>query len=185
MKNTFLIRNYKTDGTPCLVEVSGDEWKKIIIQNTLLPIKERRYFIADCIEESGYIDRMYMEVSFDEFKKWNKENTRKRDQREFKKKYLFVSLSELQSDDSNKECDIIGENLKFEEGVLDVLLIAELEEKLAKWKPWAVDLLRAYLSGEKRTCTSKIALKYGVSSRTVARYKLQFEDKVKKFLEKS
>ena len=84
MKNKFLIRDYKTDGTPCLVEVSGDEWKKIIIQNTLLPIEERRYFIADCIVESDYIDRMYMEVSFEEFKKWNRENTRKRDQRKFK-----------------------------------------------------------------------------------------------------
>ena len=185
LKNTFLIRDYKTDGTPCLVEVSGDEWKKIIIQNTLLPIEERRYFIADCIEESDYIDRMYMEVSFEEFKTWNKENTRKRDQREFKKKYLFVSFSELQSNGSNKECDIIGENGRFEEDVLDVLLIAELEAKLAKWKPWAVDLLHAYLSGEKRTCTSQIALKYGVSTRTVSRYKLQFEDQVKKFLENS
>jgi len=60
LKNTFLVRKYKANGKPFLIEVSGDEWKEIIVKNKSLPAEDRRYFIAHCIKESDGIDRMYM-----------------------------------------------------------------------------------------------------------------------------
>ena len=62
MKTTYLI--YKQiNGTPQLVKATQEEWTAILKANKKLPPELRRRFEMDCIEESGEIDRMYIEVN--------------------------------------------------------------------------------------------------------------------------
>lgn len=41
--------------------------------------------------------------------------------------------------------------------VCDSVLMEELKEALAAWRPWAADLLEPYLNGQKRACTTAAA----------------------------
>lgn len=172
MKNTYLARHFKENGKAYLVEVTGDEWKKIITANKTLPVEERRYFIAHCIEEPDGIDRMYIEVSKNEYQKWNSENTSAGKKRKYKNQYTLVSLDDYLLDQDNLfHGEVVTDDKKFEDEVMDSLSMYELKEKLAAWQPWALDLLEAYLSGRKKECTAEIADKYGVSKQTARSYK--------------
>ncbi len=75
MKNTYLVKKQNDNGMFVLEEVSGTQWIEIVKRNKSLPKEQKRYFISDCIEESDGIDRMYIEVSYEEYKKWNVKNT--------------------------------------------------------------------------------------------------------------
>lgn len=69
-----------------------------------------------------------------------------------------------------------------ENSVVDEILMDELKQALAVWKPWAPDLLEHYLAGRKRSCTAEMAEKYGVSEQVIRKYKRQFERFIKDFL---
>lgn len=72
MKNTYLVKKQNDNGMFVLEEVSGTQWIEIVKRNKSLPKEQKRYFISDCIEESDGIDRMYIEVSYEEYKKCQK-----------------------------------------------------------------------------------------------------------------
>ena len=53
--------------------------------------------------------------------------------------------------------------------------------ELKAWRPWALDLLAAYVSGNSKACTKKLAAKYHVSEQVIRKYKRQFKKFIKKF----
>lgn len=59
----------------------------------------------------------------------------------------------------------------------------ELRKNLMEWRPWAGDLLDAYLEGDVSSCPGMLAEKYGVSLQTTRKYVRQFEQRLKSFLE--
>ena len=75
MKNTYLINKPQKDGKAALCAVTAAEWLAAVNANRYLPTEHRRYFIADCIEDGKEIDRMIIEVSYAEYKKWNIRHT--------------------------------------------------------------------------------------------------------------
>ena len=75
MKNTYLINKPQKDGKAALCAVTAAEWLAAVNANRYLPTEHRRYFIADCIEDGKEIDRMIIEVSYAEYKKWNSRHT--------------------------------------------------------------------------------------------------------------
>ena len=76
----------------------------------------------------------------------------------------------------------LPDQTQLESMVCDSVLMEELKEALAAWRPWATDLLELYLNGQKRACTEVLSRKYGVSPQVIRKYKRQFEEFVKKFL---
>ena len=79
--------------------------------------------------------------------------------------------------------DILSSGEDVEKSVYDQMLLDDLRQGLAAWRPWGNDLLDFYLEGQARNCNGVIAQKYGVSERAVRKYKRQFEQFVKNFLE--
>ena len=75
-----------------------------------------------------------------------------------------------------------GTGQELSASIPDQMVIDMLRIELAEWRPWANDLLDYYLSGTERSCSEAISEKYGVSTRTVRKYKQQLEDFIKKYL---
>ena len=92
MKNTYLINKPQKDGKAALCAVTAAEWLAAVNANRYLPTEHRRYFIADCIEDGKEIDRMIIEVSYAEYKKWNSRHTITERSRKAGKEYRFLSL---------------------------------------------------------------------------------------------
>lgn len=158
MKNTYLVKKQNDNGMFVLEEVSGTQWIEIVKRNKSLPKEQKRYFISDCIEESDGIDRMYIEVSYEEYKKWNVKNT-----------ILFKNKDLLNKDSLTDKADVENEAIAN-------INNKELIKALSEWQPWALDIYNAYISGRKTTCTREIANKYKVSLQTARSYKRQFEN---------
>lgn len=178
MKNTYLVKQGN-----CLIEVSGSEWIEIIKQNRRQPVENRRFFIADCIEDGKEIDRMFIEVSCEEHRKWNREHTAAERNRAASKNAIQLSLEDFvpgSKDISLSEC--VADPCNLEENIISEIKMNELQEALRIWKPWALDCFHAYMSGEKCRCVAIIAEKYGVSKQTARSYKRKFEEFVKNFL---
>lgn len=183
MKCTYLIRKYKHNGGLCLVEVSGDTWKKIIARNKSLPKEEKRYFITDRIMEADGEDRMYIEVSLEEYQEWNSKNTVAIRKRKYESCFTTISLDDELSDQEDLDHeDILADEYDLESEVIDSILISELRKALKDWPPWATEILDSYLSGRKKECTSEIAQKYDVSEQTARSYKKKVENFLKYFL---
>lgn len=184
MKNTYLINKPQKDGKVALCAVTAAEWLAAVNANRYLPTEHRRYFIADCIEDGKEIDRMIIEVSYAEYKKWNSRHTITERSRKAGKEYRFLSLDAVlnETDDITLlECLRSAEDM--EAAVISEMIMDELEKQLFAWKPWAVDLLAYYLAGKKKSCTAAMAKKYGVSEQVIRKYKRQFEKFVKNFFE--
>ena len=183
MKNTYLVKKQNDNGMFVLEEVSGTQWIEIVKRNKSLPKEQKRYFISDCIEESDGIDRMYIEVSYEEYKKWNVKNTISLKNREYKKKFTIVSFEEIlfkNKDLLNK--DSLTDKADVENEAIANINNKELIKALSEWQPWALDIYNAYISGRKTTCTREIANKYKVSLQTASSYKRKFKRFLKKFL---
>ena len=72
MKTTVLI--YKeVDGVRQLVVATKKEWEDILEANRGLPMTERRLFEENTIREGNEVDRMFIEVSFEDYQKWHRE----------------------------------------------------------------------------------------------------------------
>ena len=150
MKNTYLINKPQKDGKAALCAVTAAEWLAAVNANRYLPTEHRRYFIADCIEDGKEIDRMIIEVSYAEYKKWNSRHTITERCRKAGKEYRFLSLDAVlnETDDITLlECLRSAEDM--EAAVISEMIMDELKKQLFAWKPWAVDLLAYYLA-EKR-----------------------------------
>lgn len=137
MKNTYLVKKQNDNGMFVLEEVSGTQWIEIVKRNKSLPKEQKRYFISDCIEESDGIDRMYIEVSYEEYKKWNVKNTILLKNREYKKKFTIVSFEEIlfkNKDLLNK--DSLTDKADVENEAIANINNKELIKALSEWQPW-------------------------------------------------
>jgi hydroxymethylpyrimidine pyrophosphatase-like HAD family hydrolase len=183
LKNTYLAKKQNDDGMFVLEEISGEQWREIVQRNKSLSKEQKRYFISDCIEESDDIDRMYIEVSYEEYKKWNVENTLSAKNRKYKKNFTIVSFDEfvLKNKDLSDK-DILIDKADVENEAIENINNKELIKALSEWQPWALDIYKAYISGRKTACTREIASKYNVSLQTARSYKRKFKSFLKKFL---
>ncbi len=183
MKNTFLMNKTQEDGSVILCTATAEEWLAVVKENHNLPPEQRRYFIADCIEDAGTIDRMFIEVTHSEYRRWNSLHTMSERNRKAKKQFRHLSLDAALSETAELGLmDCFADSQNTENAVLDEILVEELRKKLSTWKPWAPELLESYMKGEKRGCTAKLAEKYGVSEQVIRKYKRQFEEYIKNFL---
>jgi len=184
MKTTYLLKKTYPDGSERLAVASSAEWMAVVKANKLLPPEKRRYFILDYIAEKSGLDRMVIEVPYDDYVVWLREHVSAQRNRALGKNYQQISLDTAIFTENGPVhfCNIIAAEERVEDMACDQMLIVELREKLAKWKPWANDLLDWYLQGEKRTCTKCLAQKYNVSTQVVRKYKRQFEKFIKNFL---
>ena len=176
MKTTYLINSIQPDGSTALVETSAEHWHEITENNKLLPKDERSYFITDIISESGNLDRMIIEVSYEEYLRWMVERSPTIRNNSLKKQYTHLSL------DAEIANDAIDPRI-FEEDVMSRVCLTQLQKALEAWNSWAVDFLDCYLKGKKTSSTAFAADKYNVSQRMARKYKLQFEAFVKKYFE--
>ena len=182
MGKTYLLNKPQKDGTTALSTATKEEWIAAVKGNKNLPTEQRRYFIVDCIEEGNDIDRMIIEVSYDEYRRWNSRHTISERNRKEGKKFHHLSLDAvLNESDGIELLECVGGIEDIDAAAMDEILMKELKRKLAAWKPWATDMLEIYLAGNKRTCSAAMAAKYGVSEQVIRKYKRQFEEFIKNF----
>lgn len=185
MKTTYLIYKPQADGSVSLSVATCDEWADVAKANKQLPPEKRRYFILDHIMDGDDLDRMVIEAPFSEYQIWIRGYMADKRNREAGRTLRHLSLDAKLFEQEGAETllDVIPSKGSAEECAFEKMLMENLRSSLSAWKPWANDLLDAYLQGEKRACTERLAQKYGVSVQVIRKYKRQFEVFVKKFLE--
>lgn len=184
MKTTYLLNKIQSDGNVRLSIATFEEWLAVVNDNKSLPATQQRFFIVDCIADGDNMDRMVMETTAEEYRKWNRDRMASARNRALGKSYQILSLdAPLQTKDVSLDLrDALSSGEQVEEQVCSTILEAELRIALTTWKPWANDMLDCYLGGERRTCTDILSAKYGVSPQVIRKYKRQFEKFVKNFL---
>lgn len=184
MKTTYLVNQKQPDGRICLVAVSSSEWLSVVEMNKHLPAEQQRYFVRDYIIEGDIRDCMVIETSAEDYRDWDRKRLAARRNRKTGENFQHLSIDAPLGEcyGSDTLADLLGSGEQVEALACDQILLDELREALAIWKPWANDLLDMYLQGRKRTCTNVLAERYGVSPQVIRKYKRQFEEFVKKFL---
>lgn len=158
------------------------EWSEILKKNASLPREQRRLFIEDVIHDDG-IDRMYIESSREDYAKWHSEQTERSRQFQLKKELKFYSLDvTVNKAEGLTYADIVVDPSNMEEGVLDAMLIEQLRKALSEKWSWGSEMLDCYLDGRIKGLTRMMAQNGGVTPKTIASRKRQFEAFVKKFL---
>ena len=185
MKTTYLLNKAQPDGSVCLSIATRGEWLTVVETNKFLPTDQRRYFIIDCIADCQDADRMVIETSAEEYRKWNKARMASARNRALGKSYYILSLDvPIRIGDIVLDLrEALNSGERLEEQVCAEMLAVELKEALTAWKPWANDLLECYLRGDRRTCTGFLSEKYRVSPQVIRKYKRQFEAFVKNFFD--
>lgn len=184
MQTTYLVNKRLPDGTTRLEIATHDEWLSLVTINKQLPFDRRHYFIRDYIADGDDLDCMIIETSAEEYRTWNREHTAAERNRALKRGYQHLSLDSnlFRTDEAESLLDTLATTESVEEQIYEGMLIEDLRKELARWKPWANDMLKMYLTGRKKSCTSALAQKYGVSEQTVRKYKRQFESFINIFL---
>lgn len=179
-KTVYLIKTSSQPAAP-LKEVSNTEWYEIVKESNKLPKAERRYFIIDSIIDGGYADRIVIEVSEPEYKKWDA--VRKAKVREFASAmdYDLVSFESAVVNGVPLAETLLSSEDVSEDGIYD-LLLQELRAALADWNSWGPDLLAKYLNDEQRKSTAWLAEKCGVSEKQARIYRKRFDEFIKNFL---
>lgn len=75
MRNTFLVFNDPKNHESGLRVATLAEWDQILRANRGVSQEQRRYFICDCFEDCGELDRMYIETSKEEFDMTNSKHS--------------------------------------------------------------------------------------------------------------
>lgn len=188
MKKTFLMFNNPQNPNEGLRVATKEEWKQMLWDNRGLPKEKRRFFIVDSFEDQGTLDCMYIETTYEEYRKWANSYTatyRKRKQYEqLKDQIVILSLSEPELSDNEFITleDTIMDEQDIETYIISEMLIKELRKALAKWNEWAPELLDFYLDGQGKTCNSYLMNKHGISDSLLRRRKRKFKEFVKKYL---
>lgn len=183
MRITYLVFKDADIVKKELVVATATEWKKIMNDNRTLPKEQRRYFIKDCICDGGDPDYMYIETTKEEFDKWHSRHEYDSEKRNYKNQFAFVSLSEDRSEDVKYTLeDVLDDGFNVEKEVISEIMLQELRKALAKWREWGVEMLDYYLNNQKFSCSKELVAKYGVSYKTVAKWKERFEEFVVNFL---
>ena len=182
MNATYLFKEETANGQKKLRIGTGQEFDSIKLENRSLPVEERRYFIKEKSLDIDNPDILFIEVSREEYIQWNRENNARYKNNLLAKNYTMMSIeSELTRIEAD-ESAFYGSASGYEE-ILDQAWVEELRRDLVEWRPWAGDLLDAYLAGEVSNCPTLLAGKYGVSLQTARKYVRQFEQRLKIFLE--
>ena len=186
MKITYLLNKEQADGSVRLSVATADEWRAAVKGNANLHTNERRHFIYDYIAEGDDLDLIVIEAPLAEYREWHKARMASERRRAWEKKVRILPMDSWLFDESDPEQfrDAFQSEEQVEDLVCAEMMINELREQLAEWRPWAVEMLDFYLAGRKRECTGILARRYGVSVQAVRKYKRQFEEFVKKFYEK-
>lgn len=183
-KTTILI--YKDYSNPAegLREATQEEWSEILHVNKGLPMCQRRCFVEDCFEDCGTIDRMFMEVPYMEYLKWDRERKKKSRNDDEGRKYQHISLDyQREDDDGISFVELIDDGFDLEADIVSRDDITAIHRALEQWRPWAIELLENYLAGKRRHCTQTLCEKYGVSAVVIRKRKREFEKFVQKFFE--
>lgn len=129
MKNTFLIYKPQKDGRAVLCTATAEEWLAAVNTNRNLPTEQRRYFISDCIEDGKEIDRMIIEVGYDEYRRWNSRHTIMERSRKAGKQYQHLSLDAVLSEaDEITLLECLSGTENMEAAVIDDILMDELKK---------------------------------------------------------
>ncbi len=205
MKKTYLIKKKQTDGSVQLTIVSYQEWRAVVDANKGLPEALQRHFIREYIFDRDVEDCIYIEASFEQYRKWRNEHMRadrKRRRNRKSQQPQEKGHNQVQGNGMNNKPRILSldapvaggnqtislgcaipDTWQMEEAVCSQAVVDTLRSALSAWQPWANELLDYYLRGEQRSCTNVLAEKYGVSPQMVRKYKKQFEDFIKKFFD--
>ena len=184
IKNTYLARENAVSPDSPLVEISASEWHRIVEENKNLPLKQRRFFIVSTIQDGDYIDRMFMECSYEEFRAWNVEKTMSDCNRKAEADAMIYSLdAEPEKGNFSFLMEALTDNGSMEESVHQQASLENLRAAVKAWEPWAYDLFLCYEAGQKRTCTQRLAEKYGISEQAMRKRKKLFEEFCKNFFQ--
>ena len=184
MQNIYLARVTTGPMSGTLKCISLEEWVAILRKNKTLPAESKRYFIIDCIIEDEELDRMFIEVDRDTYNEWHRDNQAAYRNRIAKNLFLHLSMDvEIENGKGDTLRDILPSDYALEAHAASNLTMAKLRAELEAWKPWALVLLKAYITGDGKICTKKIATQYHVSEQTIRKYKRQFKEFIKDFFE--
>ncbi len=181
MKSTFLVYIDPQNPASGLRVATAEEWTEILNENRKKERTQRRFFICDIIRDGLEKDQMFIETTKEENDKWHTQCVLAARKRKAEKKYKTISLDQL----------IPGTDYNFEEEAVDDFDLARiidnevdmclLRTKLEKWRPWAVEMMELYLDGKKKDVTVIFSKRYKTSTRTVQRWKEQFDTYVKNY----
>ena len=174
----YLVLRTDSNGEQYLDLASKKEWSEILSKNRNGPKNERRYFIKDCIDEGEKKDLLYIEVTKEEYKQWHREAEARRRKEAAAKGVTSLSINEQHDEDCN---NLLADNTLLEKAYAKILF-KELITHLRAWKPWALELLQAYMTLPKKEITPYIAESQGVSIRTAQRRAAAFEKYVRNAL---
>ena len=184
MRNTFLDFNDPKNHESGLRVATLAEWDQILKANRGVSQEQRRYFICDCFEDCGELDRMYIETSKEEFDKWHSQRVETERKRKAGSAYGKVLMNQtLAGIDDLTYDDVISDGFDLEKAVMDDMSMNLLRKELSSWKDWAITMLDLYLTGKKKEATYIVSDMFDVSIRTVQRWKEMFEEFVKNFFE--
>ena len=183
MKITYLINKPQANGSMGLTAADRSEWQEIVNANKQLPLERQRFFIRDCIADGVELDWMIIETTREEYLAWHKEHEGSARNRALGQQFKHLSTDVVVStgDGVALLVDTVPSVDCVEDDCFNQMLMENLREMLAAWKPWANDLLDMYLQGQKRTCSKALAEKFGISERMIRKYKIQFENFIKNF----
>lgn len=184
-KTTILIYKDTTAPKKGLREATQEEWSAILQANKGLPMCQRRCFIEDAFEDCGTIDCMFIEVSYEAYMEWHREDALRNINRKLKEECQHLSLDcPLNGYEGETLMDTLADEVDIEENIVDEMLLERLREQLANWKPWAVELLDFYLDGNKKKCAKVLGEKYGISAMAMSKRKKLFDEFLKSFFAK-
>lgn len=150
--------------------------------NKGLPMCERRCFIEDSFEDCGIIDRMFIEVSYEAYMEWHREDALRNINRKRKGECQHLSIDcPLKGYEGETLMDTLVGIDDLEASVVDEMLLEKLREQLAGWKPWAVELLDFYLDGNKKSSAKILGEKYGISAMAMSKRKKLLDEFLKNF----
>lgn len=183
MKTVYLVREQQLDGTYRLVEISAKKWHAIIKEQEGLPMEQKRHFIDDIIFDYHGEDRMKIEVSLDEWRRWDNKRRKQGREAEHRRKYLHLSLDYVI--DAETGATMMSHSTLCavsEEEAYCECLREDLLKALAAWKPWALRMLQFYMEGDVKHANRKMMEEFHIKQATVSKYKKQFEVFMREYL---
>ena len=183
MKTIYLLRETLPDGSHHLVQTTPQKWHAIINEQKNLPIEQRRHFINDTIVENDDVDCIIIETTLEEWRKWDNNRKKQSRDREYKKKYIHLSLDfviDAESGTTMLACSSV--NNQMEEEIFQRYFFQEMHRDLAKWRPWATKMLEFYMAGDTTHANQEMMRVFGVEERTVRKYKMQFEEFLRAYM---
>lgn len=183
-KTTILIYKDMNDPKKGLMEATQEEWSAILRSNKGLPMCQRRCFIEDCFEDCGVIDRMFIEVSYEAYMEWHREDALRRINGKLKGECQHLSIDcPLKGSEGEALIDTLSAEFDLEGSVIDEMLLEKLKTQLANWKPWALELLEFYLDGKKKNCAKVLGERYGITVMAMSKRKKLFDEYLKNFFD--